>query len=39
MNQTQIAKQLGVHKSTISRALKRNIGKRGYHAIQENNNT
>jgi IS30 family transposase len=29
-NQTQIAKEVGVHKSTISRELKRNTGKRGY---------
>jgi len=30
INQTQIAKIIGVHKSTISRELKRNTGKRGY---------
>jgi len=29
-NQTEIAKEVGVHKSTISRELKRNRGKRGY---------
>ncbi len=29
-NQTEIAKEVGVHKSTISRKLKRNRGKRGY---------
>lgn len=29
---TQIAKELGVHKSTISRELKRNSKKRGYNA-------
>jgi transposase, IS30 family len=29
-NQNQIAKIIGVHKSTISRELKRNSGKRGY---------
>ncbi len=29
---TQIAKELGVHKSTISRELKRNSKKRSYHA-------
>lgn len=29
-NQTEIAKEVGVHKSTISRELKRNTGKRGY---------
>ena len=35
INQTKIAKQLGVHQLMISRELKRNIGKRGYRAIQE----
>jgi len=29
-NQTEIAQEVGVHKSTISRELKRNRGKRGY---------
>ena len=29
-NQTEIANEVGVHKSTISRELKRNRGKRGY---------
>lgn len=29
-NQTEIAREVGVHKSTISRELKRNRGKRGY---------
>lgn len=29
-NQTYIAKRIGVHKSTISRELKRNTGKKGY---------
>ncbi len=29
-NQTEIANAVGVHKSTISRELKRNTGKRGY---------
>ena len=33
-NQTQTAKQLGVHKSTISRELRRNRGKRGYRPKQ-----
>lgn len=32
--QTQIAAQLGVNKSTISRELKRNTGKRGYRCKQ-----
>jgi len=30
---TQIAKELGVHKSTISRELKRNSKKRSYNAV------
>ena len=38
MSQTKITKQLGVHQSTISRKLKRKIDKRGYRAIQANNN-
>ena len=29
-SQSSISQQLGVHKSTISRELKRNKGKRGY---------
>lgn len=33
-NQTKIAKIIGVHKSTISRELKRNRGQRGYHPKQ-----
>ena len=33
-NQTQIAKHLGVHKSTISRELSRSLGKRGYRPKQ-----
>ncbi len=33
-NQTQIARHLGVHKSTISRELHRNRGKRGYRPKQ-----
>ena len=32
--QTEIAKIIGVHKSTISRELKRNRGKKGYRHIQ-----
>ena len=34
MNQTTIALKVGVHRSTISRELKRNLGERGYHAKQ-----
>jgi len=36
MNQTQIALQLGVDQSSISRELKRNKGKRGYRPKQAN---
>lgn len=32
--QTEMAQELGVHKSTISRELKRNCGLRGYHPKQ-----
>jgi len=28
-NQTEISKQIGCHRSTVSRELKRNVGKRG----------
>ena len=35
-NQTEIAKEIGVHKSTISRELKRNHGGRGYRPKQAN---
>ena len=31
-SQTHIASVIGVHKSTISRELKRNTGKRGLHS-------
>ena len=34
LTQTEIAKTLDVHKSTISRELKRNTGKRGYRPKQ-----
>ena len=34
LNQTEISKKLGRHKSTISRELKRNTGQRGYRAKQ-----
>lgn len=34
---TDIAKEIGVHKSTISRELKRNKGKKGYRPKQANN--
>jgi len=34
VSQTEIAKDLGVHKSTIRRELKRNVGKRGYRKKQ-----
>jgi IS30 family transposase len=33
-NQTEIAKEIGVHKSTVSRELRRNKGKRGYRPKQ-----
>ena len=33
-NPTEISRVLGLHKSTIYRELKRNLGKRGYRAIQ-----
>ena len=33
-NPTEISRVLGRHKSTIYRELKRNLGKRGYHAAQ-----
>jgi IS30 family transposase len=33
-NQTDIAKEVGVHRSTISRELRRNQGQRGYRAKQ-----
>ena len=33
-NQSQIAKSIGVHKSTISREFKRNVNKRGNHAYE-----
>ena len=33
-NQTEIANVLGTHRSTISRELKRNQGKRGYRPNQ-----
>ena len=33
-NQTKIAKEVGVHKSTISRELERNQGLRGYRPKQ-----
>ena len=35
-NQTFIAKSMGRNKSTISRELSRNTGKRGYHHKQAN---
>jgi IS30 family transposase len=35
-NQTRIALELGVHKSTISRELKRNSQKRSYNALKAN---
>ena len=34
LNQTEIARALGVHKSTISRELHRNRGQRGYRPQQ-----
>jgi len=33
-SQTEIASVLGTHRSTISRELKRNLGKRGYRPNQ-----
>lgn len=33
---SEIARQLGYHKSTISREIKRNTGKRGYRPKQAN---
>ena len=33
-NLTEISRVLGRHKSTIYRELKRNLGKRGYRAVQ-----
>jgi len=33
-SQTEIAILLGVHKSTISREIRRNLGKRGYRPKQ-----
>lgn len=37
MSQTKIAEQLDVSQSTISRELRRNIGKLGYRPLQANN--
>jgi len=34
-NQSQIAKELSVHQSTISREFKRNLGERGYRPKDE----
>ena len=34
LTQTEIAEQMGVHKSTISREIRRNRGQRGYRASQ-----
>lgn len=36
IRQTEIAKDIGVHRSTISRELRRNRGGRGYRPIQAN---
>ena len=41
LSQTEIAESLGIHKSTVSRELKRNSGLRGYrpqqaHQLSEN---
>lgn len=36
LNQTEIAEIVAVHKSTISRELRRNIGLRGYRPKQAN---
>jgi len=33
-NPTEISRVLGRHKNTIYRELKRNLGKRGYRAVQ-----
>ena len=38
-NQTEIAQTIGVHKSTISRELKRNRGQRGYRPKQAHRKT
>lgn len=37
LSQTEIAKNIGVHKSTISREIRRNRGLRGYRPKQANN--
>src|SRR5665648_953676 len=34
LNQSQIADEVGVHKSTISREFRRNKGRRGWHPKQ-----
>lgn len=36
LTQLKIAEVIGIHKSTISRELKRNLGGRGYHPKQAN---
>ena len=33
-SQSEIAAKIGVHKSTVSRELRRNTGRRGYRPIQ-----